>query len=144
MNHPVKKVEISEFCALREKFGFAEACNITRARLHRHSDAEENPHVIYPLDNFDLWDTPQDKETRERCSRCDVKVPCLHFAVEVGLPNHVYGGLNHAEREPLERRFNELFGPDAPPIIDDVDLSQRESEFWNLLEAQVEYRVNAI
>ena len=133
-----RKFELSEFCALRAKYGFGEACEITRARIHRRGDAAQSPHVIYPLDTFTLWDTPEDIATRRRCQECDVKVSCLHFAVEVGLPNHVYGGLNHSERAPLEERFNELFGPDAPSIVDDLDLSERESQFWSLLQAQID------
>ncbi len=133
-----RKFELSEFCALRVKYGFGEACDITRARIHRRDDEARSRRVIYPLDHFSLWDTPQDIETRKRCEKCDVKVSCLHFAVELGLPNHVYGGLNHSERAPLEERFNELFGPDSPPILDDVDLSERESQFWSLLQAQID------
>lgn len=132
------KFELSEFCTLRSKYGFGEACDITRARIHRRDDAAQSPHLFYPLNDFSAWDTPQDLETRKRCQKCDVKVACLHFAIEVGLPNHVYGGLNHSERAPLEARFNELFGPESPPILDDLDLSERESQFWNLLQAQID------
>lgn len=132
-----RKFDLSEFCSLRAKYGFGEACDITRARIHRRTDAANSSHLFYPLDSFTPWDTPQDKATRKRCAKCDVKVACLHFAVEEGLPNNIYGGLNHAERAPLEERFQELFGPDAPAIVDDLDLAERESQFWSLLQAQV-------
>jgi hypothetical protein len=131
-----KKIELTEFCQLKVKLGFDRACEIFRENIHRQQLAAENPHVVYPLEIYSLSDTPQDKMTRERCQNCYEEIACLHFAIEVQLPNHVYGGLNHQERAALEVRFLELFGPDAPPIESDMELSRRESEYWHLLEAQ--------
>ncbi len=135
---PAKKIELTEFCQTKKKYGFDQACEIFRENIHHQQLAAENPHVIYPLEIYSLSDTPQDKMTRERCHYCDVRIPCLHFAIEVQLPNHVYGGLNHQEREVLEQRYLELFGPDAKPAESELEMSQRKSEFWRLLTSQIE------
>ncbi len=134
---PAKKIELTEFCQVKEKLGFERACEIFRENIHRQQLAAENPHVVYPLEIYSLSDTPQDQMTRERCHSCDVMIPCLHFAIEVQLPNHVYGGLNHQEREILESRYLELFGPDAKPAESELEQLRRESEFWRLLTSQI-------
>ena len=132
------KFELTEFCTLRVKYGFEEACEIFRERMNIRRSRANHPQVLYPVADFEIWDTPQDKGTRQRCKNCDVEVACLAFAVEMKLPNHVYGGLNHSERLILEERYDELFGSKAPAIVDEMDLSERESLFWSLLQAQVD------
>jgi WhiB family redox-sensing transcriptional regulator len=63
-----------------------------------------NTALFFPPSHFERKD---DRETRESkakaiCSGCDVRKPCLEYAIRSKEQHGIWGGLTEVERRPLE------------------------------------------
>ena len=55
------------------------------------------PGIFFPVEGAS--DTTSYDEARGVCARCPVQEPCLAYALDLGIPDGVFGGLT-----PMERR----------------------------------------
>lgn len=54
------------------------------------------------------------------CDRCEVRLPCLSYAIESNQPFGIYGGMNPSERRKLRLRLRSLSIPEVPLENDSV------------------------
>ncbi|MCF3105415.1 WhiB family transcriptional regulator [Streptomyces roseoverticillatus] len=64
---------------------------------------EEDPELFFPLGNTGPA-LLQIEEAKAVCRRCPVMEQCLQWALEVGVPDGVWGGLSEDERRAMKRR----------------------------------------
>jgi WhiB family redox-sensing transcriptional regulator len=59
--------------------------------------------VFFPPSYFERKDEKLERETRAKaiCEQCDVREPCLDFALDIREPHGIWGGLNELERKSL-------------------------------------------
>jgi WhiB family redox-sensing transcriptional regulator len=46
----------------------------------------------------------REAQARALCARCPVRTECLGYALEVGEPHGIWGGLNELQRRRLQRK----------------------------------------
>jgi WhiB family redox-sensing transcriptional regulator len=59
--------------------------------------------VFFPPPQFERKDEKLERETRAKmiCQDCAVRQPCLEYAISIGEPHGIWGGLNENERRQL-------------------------------------------
>jgi len=65
--------------------------------------------VFFPPPSFERKDERLERESRAKviCEQCNVRHPCLDFALRIREPHGIWGGLNESERRALlEERSN--------------------------------------
>ncbi len=67
---------------------------------HRSACLDVNPDLFFPIGQAEPAQA-QVEEARRVCQRCDVREPCLSWALEAGLDHGVLGGLSEVERRAL-------------------------------------------
>ena len=70
---------------------------------HQSACRDEDPELFFPVGNTGPAIT-QIEEAKKVCNRCNVKEPCLAWALESGQDAGVWGGLSEDERRALKRR----------------------------------------
>jgi WhiB family redox-sensing transcriptional regulator len=70
---------------------------------HRSACRDEDPELFFPIGNTGPA-LAQIEEAKKVCARCEVKDPCLQWALESGQEAGVWGGLSEDERRALKRR----------------------------------------
>ncbi len=63
---------------------------------------EEDPELFFPVGSTGPA-VEQAEEAKRVCSRCDVREPCLEFAIATNQDAGVWGGLTEDERRTLKR-----------------------------------------
>jgi len=76
---------------------------ITLDWRHRSACRDEDPELFFPVGNTGPA-IAQIEEAKKVCNRCEVKEPCLAWALESGQDAGVWGGLSEDERRALKRR----------------------------------------
>jgi WhiB family redox-sensing transcriptional regulator len=68
-----------------------------------------DPRVFFPedVDGSPLEDGPEADAARGICARCPLRDQCLEYAVGVGMPAGIWGGLSTRERERIRGRLGE-------------------------------------
>jgi WhiB family redox-sensing transcriptional regulator len=69
---------------------------------HRSACLDQNPDLFFPIGQAEPA-MAQVEEARRICRRCEVRQPCLSWALEAGLDHGVLGGLTEIERRPLRQ-----------------------------------------
>lgn len=71
--------------------------------------ATADPRVFFPedADGNPIEDGPEADTARRVCARCSLRDQCLKYAVRVGMPAGIWGGLSTGEREQLRGRLGE-------------------------------------
>jgi len=67
---------------------------------HRSSCLNENPDLFFPIGHAGPA-LAQEAVAKQVCGRCEVREPCLSWALEAGLDHAVLGGLTDVERRAL-------------------------------------------
>ena len=67
---------------------------------HRSACLNENPDLFFPIGHAGPA-RAQVEVAKQVCGRCEVREPCLSWALEAGLDHGVLGGLTDAERRAL-------------------------------------------
>ena len=70
---------------------------------HRAACRDVDPELFFPVGNTGPA-IAQIEEAKKVCNRCEVKEPCLAWALESGQDAGVWGGLSEDERRALKRR----------------------------------------
>jgi WhiB family redox-sensing transcriptional regulator len=70
---------------------------------HKAACRDEDPELFFPIGNTGPA-LAQIEEAKKVCARCDVKEPCLQWALESGQEAGVWGGMSEDERRALKRR----------------------------------------
>jgi WhiB family redox-sensing transcriptional regulator len=70
---------------------------------HRAACRDEDPELFFPIGNTGPA-LAQIEEAKKVCTRCEVKEPCLQWALESGQEAGVWGGMSEDERRALKRR----------------------------------------
>ena len=70
---------------------------------HRAACRDEDPELFFPIGNTGPA-LAQIEEAKKVCARCEVKDPCLQWALESGQEAGVWGGMSEDERRALKRR----------------------------------------
>ncbi|MFN2558024.1 MAG: WhiB family transcriptional regulator [Nitriliruptorales bacterium] len=63
---------------------------------------EEDPELFFPVGSTGPA-VDQAEEAKRVCARCDVREPCLEFAIGTNQDAGVWGGLTEDERRTLKR-----------------------------------------
>ncbi len=63
---------------------------------------EEDPELFFPVGSTGPA-VEQAEEAKRVCARCDVREPCLEFAIATNQDAGVWGGLTEDERRTLKR-----------------------------------------
>ncbi|MGC8511899.1 MAG: WhiB family transcriptional regulator [Acidimicrobiales bacterium] len=63
-----------------------------------------NTALFFPPSHFERKDDRENRESKAKaiCSGCDVRKPCLEYAIRSKEQHGIWGGLNELERRPLE------------------------------------------
>jgi WhiB family redox-sensing transcriptional regulator len=69
---------------------------------HRSACLVENPDLFFPIGQA-APAMAQVEDAKRVCRRCDVREPCLSWALEAGLDHGVLGGLTEVERRALRQ-----------------------------------------
>jgi WhiB family redox-sensing transcriptional regulator len=68
----------------------------------RSACRDENPELFFPI-GIGEPAMAQVEDARRVCGRCEVREPCLSWALDMGLDHGVLGGLTDGERRLLRR-----------------------------------------
>lgn len=63
----------------------------------------QDPELFFPVGNAGPA-LDQIEQARQICQACPVRSPCLEWAIDVGVSDGIWGGLNEQERLSLRRR----------------------------------------
>jgi WhiB family transcriptional regulator, redox-sensing transcriptional regulator len=69
---------------------------------HRSACLDEIPDLFFPIGHAEAA-LAQVEVARRICQRCEVREPCLAWALEAGLDHGVLGGMTDIERRALRR-----------------------------------------
>jgi WhiB family redox-sensing transcriptional regulator len=63
-----------------------------------------NTALFFPPSHFERKDDRESRESKAKaiCAVCDVRTPCLEYAIRSKEQHGIWGGLNELERRPLE------------------------------------------
>lgn len=63
-----------------------------------------NTSLFFPPSHFERKDDRDARESKAKaiCAICDVRKPCLEYAIRSREQHGIWGGLNEMERRPLE------------------------------------------
>ncbi len=63
-----------------------------------------NTALFFPPSHFERKDDRENRESKAKaiCSGCDVRKPCLEYAIRCKEQHGIWGGLNELERRQLE------------------------------------------
>ena len=70
---------------------------------HRAACRDVDPELFFPVGNTGPA-IAQIEEAKKVCMRCEVREPCLQWALESGQDSGVWGGLSEDERRAMKRR----------------------------------------
>jgi len=70
---------------------------------HRAACRDVDPELFFPVGNTGPA-IAQIEEAKKVCVRCEVREPCLQWALESGQDSGVWGGLSEDERRAMKRR----------------------------------------
>lgn len=70
--------------------------------VHRARCKDEDPELFFPIGTTGLAAT-QISAAKAVCTRCDVRLECLEWALATGQDAGVWGGLSEEERRALRR-----------------------------------------
>ncbi len=63
----------------------------------------EDPDLFFPI-GTSMSASFQLTRAKKVCSECEVRLPCLQWAIDQGIEHGVWGGLSEDERRSLKRR----------------------------------------
>ena len=87
---------------------------------HKAACLDEDPELFFPIGNTGPA-LLQIEEAKQVCRRCDVRDACLQWALQLGVDDGVFGGLDARERRAVRwtatrrRRRPSVAAPDLRP-----------------------------